>query len=90
MYYQEVMIAPMVINPRSIDPAWKQVGQILANMINTGKLPKGERIPSEAELMSDYQVGRTTARKAVEYLRDLGLVETQPGRGTYVRQPPGT
>lgn len=78
------MIALMVINPRSIDPAWKQVGQILVNMINTGKLPKGERIPSEVELMRDYQVGRTTARKAVQHLRDLGLVETQRGRGTYV------
>jgi DNA-binding GntR family transcriptional regulator len=34
--------------------------------------------------MAELEIGRTTARKAVEVLRGRGLVETQVGRGSYV------
>jgi DNA-binding GntR family transcriptional regulator len=73
-----------MINPKSVHPAWKQVGMILETRIRSGVLPADERIPTEVELMSEFEIGRTTARKAVEYLRVAGLVTTQPGRGTYV------
>ena len=53
-------------------------------MLRSGQLPKDERIPSESELMADFEIGRTAARKAIEYLREQGLVETQVGRGSYV------
>ena len=73
-----------MINPRSRIPAHEQVGQILKARIEAGTYPKDERIPSEMELMSEFEIGRTTARKAVTWLRDHGLVETLPGRGSYV------
>ena len=34
--------------------------------------------------MREFEIGRTTARRAVGWLRETGLVETLPGRGTYV------
>ncbi|HEX5290125.1 MAG TPA: winged helix-turn-helix domain-containing protein [Streptosporangiaceae bacterium] len=73
-----------MINPRSRKPPFEQVADILQARIESGQLPKDERIPSEAELMAEFEIGRTTARKAVERLRELGLVETQVGRGSYV------
>jgi GntR family transcriptional regulator len=57
---------------------------ILKARIESGQYPKDERIPSESELMSEFEIGRTTARKAVAWLRNLGLVETVQTRGTYV------
>jgi DNA-binding GntR family transcriptional regulator len=73
-----------VINPRSRKPPYVQVGEILKARIESGELPRDERIPSEAELMGEFEIGRSTARKAVGWLRELGLVETEKGRGTYV------
>ena len=73
-----------MINPRSRKPPFEQVADILEQRIRAGKLPKDERIPSETELMAEFEIGRTTARKAVDHLRQLGLVETIHGRGTYV------
>ena len=73
-----------MINQRSRTPPFEQVADILRARIESGELPKNERIPSEAELMAEFQIGRTTARKAVEVLRERGLVETQVGRGSYV------
>jgi GntR family transcriptional regulator len=73
-----------MINPRSRKPPYQQVGEILKGRIESGELPREERIPSEAELMAEFEIGRTTARRAVAWLRETGLVETLPGRGTYV------
>jgi DNA-binding GntR family transcriptional regulator len=73
-----------VINPRARQPPYEQVGEILKKRIETGEYPKDERIPSEAELMAEFEIGRSTARRAVAWLRDQGLVETEGKRGTYV------
>jgi len=77
-----------MINPRSRIPPYQQVGEILKARIESGQYPKDERIPSESELMAEFEIGRTTARKAVAWLRDHGLVETVPTRGTYVVNAP--
>jgi DNA-binding GntR family transcriptional regulator len=73
-----------VINPRSREPAWLQLAKILERRIRDGTYPPNERVPSETELMSEFEVGRNTARRAVAELRARGLVETEPKRGTYV------
>ena len=73
-----------MINPRSRTPPFEQVADILAARIESGELPKNERIPSEAELMAEFEIGRSTARKAVGWLRDAGLIRTIPTRGSYV------
>jgi len=49
------------------------------------RYPKGTRIPTESEMVETWEVARTTARRAIALLRDEGLVDTVPQRGTYVR-----
>jgi DNA-binding GntR family transcriptional regulator len=34
--------------------------------------------------MEEYEIGRSTARRAMAWLREQGLVETVPTRGSYV------
>lgn len=65
-------------------PYFQQVADDLAAQIRAGKLKRGDKLPSEAELMDLYDVARGTARRAVEELRDKGLVATFPARGSYV------
>jgi DNA-binding GntR family transcriptional regulator len=46
--------------------------------------PSGRTIPSEKTLVQDYGLSRGTVRKAVQVLRERGIVDTVPQRGTYV------
>lgn len=57
----------------------------LRRQIASGEWPINSRIPIEAELMELLGVGKTTVREAVRSLASVGMLETLPGRGTYVR-----
>ena len=72
------------IDPTAKVPPYLQVADILAGRIRSGSLPRGSRIPTESEIMEEFEVGRNTARRAVAWLREQGLVETVPTRGSYV------
>jgi DNA-binding GntR family transcriptional regulator len=63
-----------------------QVAAILEGEIKSGKYPAGSRIPTESELVERFEIARSTARPAAARLRELGLVETVPQRGSYVRR----
>lgn len=45
----------------------------------------GQRLPSEHELAQRFGVSRGTVRQALQTLRQQGLVEPVPGRGSFVR-----
>lgn len=72
------------IDPTAKLPPYRQVAAIVANRIRSGELPSGTRIPTESELISEFEIGRSTARRAVAWLREQGLIETVPTRGSYV------
>lgn len=57
----------------------------LRERITTGEWAVGERIPREPELMELIGVGKSTVREAVRSLANLGMLETVPGVGTFVR-----
>jgi DNA-binding GntR family transcriptional regulator len=73
------------INPRGVLPPYRQIAAWLRSRIEAGEFRPGEDpLPSEKDLVDLFGVARDTARRAVEALRDEGLVETIPHRGTYV------
>ncbi len=73
------------INPRSAQPPYRQIAGWLRSRIEAGEFRPGEDpLPSEKDLVDLFGVARDTARRAVAALRDEGLVETVPQRGTYV------
>ena len=51
------------------------------------KYRSGDKLPSESELEEVLGVGRASIREGLKRLEALGLVETQHGRGTFVRTP---
>jgi GntR family transcriptional regulator len=73
------------IDPTGPIPPYKQIAAIIRARITSGEYPKGTRIPTESEMVETWEVARTTARRAIALLRDEGLVDTVPQRGTYVR-----
>ena len=61
-----------------------QVADQLMALIADGQLKSGDRLPSELELMKQFQVGRSSIREAIGALSLIGLVSVKPGQGTHV------
>jgi GntR family transcriptional regulator len=78
----------VAIDPTSDRPVFKQIADRLRAAIVSGDLLAGARLPSEQALMDTYGVARGTVRDAVDLLRGEGLVRTEHGRGTFVRDRP--
>jgi len=75
----------VAIDPTSDRPVFKQIADRLRAMILSGELAPGAQLPSEQELMDAHGLARGTVRQAVNLLRGEGLVRTEHGRGTFVR-----
>lgn len=56
--------------------------------IRLGSVGVGRVLPSESELSSEFGVSRVTIRRALEILRDEGLVDARQGFGWYVAGEP--
>jgi len=66
------------------------VGEIvesLATSIRDGQLQPGDKLPTEAEIMTRFDVSRTVVRESLSKLQASGLVETRHGIGTFVLPP---
>lgn len=61
--------------------------EVLAGQIQSGELPSGTRLPSEAAVGERWGVSRPVVREALALLRDRGYLYTVNGRGTFVRHP---
>ena len=51
-------------------------------------LPPGARVPSRNAIITNYGVGETAAKHALQVLIAEGLVDARPGSGCYVRRAP--
>jgi DNA-binding GntR family transcriptional regulator len=67
-------------------PVWRQLADILRNMIESGEIPPGKLLPSQRTLMQRYEVSDGTVKRALALLREEGLIETERGRGVYVKE----
>jgi len=56
----------------------------IRQMIFSGELKPAEMLPSRKELASRFGVGIATIHEAIKSLNAVGLVESRPGRGTWV------
>src|SRR5919198_6479794 len=66
-------------------PKYQQVYSALRRQIQSGRLGRGDRLPSEAELVRQFGASRITVGRAVRELQVAGLVERRAGSGTYVK-----
>jgi len=66
---------------------YQQIADRLREQIDTGALQPGERLPSEPDLVRQFEASRNTVRLAIALLTNQGLVVTRQGLGTFVTEP---
>jgi len=73
-----------IIVEGSFIPKYRQLTEIIKEMIRSGKLEQGMRTPSENELIKKYRVSNTTVRKAISELLREGIIYREQGKGTFL------
>jgi DNA-binding FadR family transcriptional regulator len=65
----------------------RRVRRQLAEMIRSGQLKAGDRLPTERQLMRDFHVGRSIVREAITDLASQGLLKTRAGYRPVISRP---
>lgn len=69
-------------------PPYRQIAELLRAAITDGTFAPGDKLPSEAELMTHFDVARMTVRQAIAELKGQGIAHSEHGRGVFVRARP--
>jgi GntR family transcriptional regulator len=80
---QDTFLAEGPVAPR--ETLVTHISKRMLEMIRSGRLPVGARLPSEPKLAQMFQVSRNTLRESIRLLIAHGVLETRKGVGTFVR-----
>lgn len=67
---------------------YRAIADDLRQRVAAGEFAAGRLLPSESELSASYAASRITVRKALEVLRDEGLVDARQGFGWFAAVDP--
>lgn len=72
------------LDPNDATAPYLQVSEGLRSDIRTGRFAAGSKLPSHAEVASEYGVSVGTVKRAFAELQSAGLIVTRQGQGSYV------
>lgn len=67
---------------------YQQIVDQISQMISTGTLKPGDRLPPERQLAEEFGVSRPAVREALSALNLMGLIEVRHGEGAFVQGVP--
>jgi GntR family transcriptional regulator len=74
------------ISFKSGTPIYLQIVDQIKDAAASGALQPGEALPSIRPLAEELRVNRNTVAKAYSELENLGVIETLPGRGCFLKE----
>ena len=75
----------LTVDPRSGVPIYLQVIEQVKRSVAIGILASGEQLPTVKQLAVDLTINPNTVAKAYRELERDGVIETAPGRGSFVK-----
>lgn len=72
-------------HPIRSERMYQKIVDQMKQMLNSGQLAPGDRLPSERDIAEQLGVSRAVVREAFSALELTGLIEVRPGEGTYVK-----
>jgi GntR family transcriptional regulator len=79
------MPAVLTVDPRSGVPIYLQIIEQVKRSVALGVLQSGEQLPTVKQLAIDLTVNPNTVARAYRELEREEVIETAPGRGSFVR-----
>ena len=79
------MAAIFTVDPRSGVPLYLQLIEQVKRAVALGTLGPGEQLPTVKALALDLTINPNTVARAYRDLEHDGVIETSPGRGSFVR-----
>ncbi|OXM70765.1 MULTISPECIES: GntR family transcriptional regulator [Amycolatopsis] len=76
-----------MVDPSNGVAVYRQIAHALREKIGGGEYEPGSKLPSETQLVEQYDVSRRTVREAMRLLAADGLVTIKHGVGVFVRPP---
>ena len=67
-------------------PLYQQIVDEIRGKILIGELQPGDPLPSIRQLAADLLISVITTKRAYQDLEVAGLIQTRPGRGTFVSE----
>lgn len=61
-----------------------QLAEFITELIESGQLPQGARLPNESALAKQAGMSEHTVRRAMKVLSERGLIKTLPAKGSYI------
>src|SRR5215469_4226249 len=74
----------LTLDRQSDLPLYRQVAQQIRELIRTGVLAPGCRLPTVRQLAADHGLTRLTVQSGYAELQTQGLIDSYVGRGTFV------
>lgn len=65
-----------------------RIADAITERVRSGELRDGDKLPPERDIAAEFGVSYPTARRAMEVLRERGLISTVHGKGTFIKAPP--
>jgi DNA-binding FadR family transcriptional regulator len=81
------MTASFDVPPVRRRKLYEEIVEQIERLMLEGRLAPGDQLPSERDLMSRFQVGRTAVREALFALNRMGLISLQNGERALVTRP---
>ncbi len=73
------------INEYSKTPKYKQIINSIISGVEKDQLKVSDQLPSVNSLLIKFEISRDTVVKAYEYLKSIGIVDSVPGKGYYIK-----
>ena len=76
----------ITLNYRDARPIYRQIEDAFKNLMISGALPAGEKMPSVRDLATQLAINPNTIQRAYRELEADGYIYTVSGRGTFVAE----
>lgn len=83
--YRDIAITADQLEPIRRETVMDMVARRIEELVRSGELKAGDRLPPEPDLAQMLRVSRGSLREALKGLMFLGLIKSRAGDGTYIQ-----
>ncbi len=82
---RESLLEIIRIDDYAATPKYQQLVNSVLDGIRKGEIEKGDMLPSINEVSFEFDISRVTVEKGYNELRKLGVIDSHPGKGYFVK-----